>query len=164
MDKDRVIGIVLALSLILLLVVLDYNFMGGVYKTPEFVLREVQIKAVSSKDGAPVIGARVRCFQDENRNACSQRESGKLGVISLMVPGTKMNIRTNFFRKEPEYVATEDPNIQIMLIHLDYQNQVQTINVEEVLEGRIELIEVSMEPKWEEGETDSEDVTEDENI
>jgi len=125
----------------------DYAGLFGITEKPEYVLQKVRIRPFDSRNNAPIEGVRVRCFQRGHQNVCSQRDSGKPGIVSVIVPGIKMNRSSLLFDKGYRYLGSKDPKIQIMLIHVDYLSKVESIEVAGLLSLSAEVYKVKMEPR-----------------
>ncbi len=125
----------------------DYVGLFGITEKPEYVLQEVRIRPYNMFDNAPIEGVRVRCFQQGNGNACTQRDSGRLGIVSVMVPSIKLSRRSLLFEKGYHYIGSRDPKIQIMLIHVDYISKVESVEVAGLLNLPGKLYKVNMEPR-----------------
>ena len=125
----------------------DYVGLFGVRENPEYVLQEIKFRLSDKLDNSPIMGARTRCFQKGNRNACTQRDSGKLGVVSVLVPATRISTKTLLFERGHEYLRSKDPNIQIMLIHADFVSQVESININSHFNNPGKIYRVTMQPR-----------------
>ena len=127
------------------LVTADYLELFGTQDHYEQVFKEVLLRPQDSKTGGPILGVHIRCFQKGNSNACTQKQSDKLGYISLVVPAIKVTERTLMFKKDSRFVASKDPNLQVMLIHTDYQSTTRTIELSMVFEQENSTINIPMQ-------------------
>ena len=122
----------------------DYYSMFGVKQVEKFDFTEINFNTVDEESGAPVEGVKVRCFQKNNNNACTQRDSGQISIVSINVPVQKIVTQSVLFEQDVEIKKTKDPKIHVMFIHQDYANPVETIFVEELLELKDKNIIVKM--------------------
>lgn len=127
--------------------VADYFGLFGVRENPEYVLQEIKFRLSDKLDNSPIMGAKARCFQKGNRNACTQRDSGKLGVVSVLIPATRISTKTLLFERGREYLRSKDPNIQIMLIHADFVSQVESIDINNHFNNPDKIYRVTMQPR-----------------
>ncbi len=125
----------------------DYFGIFGVRENPEYALQEIKLRLSDKLDNSPIMGAKARCFQKGNGNACTQRDSGKLGVVSVLVPATRISTKTLLFERGHEYLRSKDPNIQIMLIHADFVNQVESIDINSHFNNPEKIYRVKMQPR-----------------
>jgi hypothetical protein len=144
--KVIVFGVTLLVAVVSV-VVADYFTLLGTSETPEYVLQELRIRPVNKHDNSPIEGTRVKCFQTNNRNACTQRDSGKLGIVSVMVPSIRISTNSLLFEKGHRFLASKDPKVQVMLINLDYINVVESIEVQELFDNPGKIYKVLMEPR-----------------
>ena len=129
-------GIVVALVLVVsagIFTGADYAGLFGIKKTPEYELREIKIHIADKADNSPIVHTRAMCFQKLNDKACTQKVSGKIGIVSIMVPVIKYSSRSLLFEQGEEYLPTRDPELQVMLIHTDYITHTISLNISEHL-------------------------------
>jgi hypothetical protein len=144
MNKKIYITISILISAVILFIVADYYSMFGVKQVEKFDFTEINFNTVDEESGAPVEGVKVRCFQKNNNNACTQRDSGQISIVSINVPVQKIVTQSILFEQDVEIKKTKDPKIHVMFIHQDYANPVETIFVEELLELKDKNIIVKM--------------------
>ena len=147
MKKKIIVIAVVLLVVVASVVVADYFALFGSSETAEYVLQEVRIRPLNKVDNSPIEGIWVKCFQKNNRNACTQRDSGKLGIVSVMIPSTRISNNSLLFEQGHRFLASKDPKVQLMLIHLDYINQVESIEVQELFDNPGKIYKVLMEPR-----------------
>ena len=116
----------------------DYLAWFGTSKTTVLDYVQVNFKIMDEETGAPLTDSHIRCFQQKNRNACSEVNSGKAGILSLKIPVHKVITRSHIFKQGEDMVETEDPELHIMFIHSDYASPVETIMTNDLpsLEGK----------------------------
>jgi len=116
----------------------DYLAWFGTSKITVLDYVQVNFKMVDEETGAPLMHAHVRCFQKENRNACSEVNNGIAGMLSLKIPIHKIITHSHIFKQGEELVDTEDPMLHIMFIHSDYASPVESIMTKDLpsLEGK----------------------------
>ena len=121
------------------LMIADYFALLGTRVKNKSDFINMTFKPVDEETGAPVIDVHVRCFQMNNRNACSERESGKAGILVISIPVTKIVESTWLFQKNVSYQETSDPKLHIMFIHYDYANPVETFVIKDLpaLSGKV---------------------------
>jgi len=142
--RKAIIAVVITVIAVAGLVVADYFALFGTHSWVRQDFIELRFRMIDEKTGAPVIDAHVKCFQRNNQNACTQRDSGKPGVISINIPVTKIIESTWLFEKNVELQATQDPKLQVLFFHQDYASPVETIMIPELPELAGKLITVPM--------------------
>lgn len=143
MRKVIIAGIIILIA-VAGLVVADYFALFGMQTQVKQDFIELRFRMVDEKTGAPVIDAHVKCFQRNNQNACTQRDSDKLGVISINIPVTKIIERTYLFEKDVTLQETQDPKLQVLFFHQDYASPVETIMIPELPELTGKVMTVPM--------------------
>ena len=128
-----------AVFVAILLVIADYFVLFGTRVVYKFDFIEMIFKPVDEETGAPVVDVHVRCFQKNNRNACTEKNSGKAGILAINIPVTKIVTKSWLFDKEIRYQETADPKLHIMFIHYDYANPVETFEIQKLpaLTGKV---------------------------
>jgi len=144
MNKKKYITISILISAVILFIVADYYSMFGVKQIEKFDFTEINFNTVDEESGAPVEGVKVRCFQKKNNNACTQRNSGQISIVSINIPVQKIVTQSILFEQDVEIKKTKDPKIHVMFIHQDYASPVETLFVEELLELKDKNIIVKM--------------------
>jgi len=123
-------GVVLGVAI--LLVVADYFALFGATNSERLDLITMNFITVDEETGAPVTGVHVRCFQSNNKNACSERGGGNPGTVSISIPVMKTVTQSWLFVKNVTLRDTEDPKLMIMFVHADYANPVESFLVSEL--------------------------------
>lgn len=131
-------------GLLVALVIADYFAVFGTRTKSRFDFYELTFKPVDEETGAPVVDVHVRCFQKSNENACTLKNSGKAGILSVNIPVTKIITRTWLFEKVVSIQQTRDPKVHIMFIHHDYARPVETVLIQSLPELAQEVIKVPM--------------------
>ncbi|MFT5350114.1 MAG: hypothetical protein ACI909_003120 [Planctomycetota bacterium] len=147
MNKKTWMAGALLFIVTIIFIVADYFAVFGTTEKSDYVLHEVVIRPVDNQDNSPIVGTRVKCFQRGNINACTQRESGKLGIVSALIPGSRISTHSLLFEQQYRYTSSRDPKINIMLINFDYMNEVISIEVNELFENPGKIIKVKMEAR-----------------
>lgn len=145
MQKRQVIIVSSITSLILLFFVIgDYFALFGTHVVDRYEFMEMNFKPVDGETGSPVLDVHVRCFQKNNHNACTERESHMTGILLVNIPIIKHVTKSILFQQGVKFQDTLDPKLHIMFIHPDYANPVETYLVPEIPSYANELIVVSM--------------------
>lgn len=132
------------IGLLVAIVIADYFAVFGTRTKSRFDFYELTFKPVDEETGAPVIGVHIRCFQKNNENACTLKNSGKAGILSVNIPVTKVITHTWLFEKDVTIQKTRDPKVHIMFIHQDYARPVETVLIQSLPELAQEQIRVTM--------------------
>jgi hypothetical protein len=116
----------------------DYLAWFGTSKSTSLDYVQVNFKMVDEETGVPLMNSHVRCFQKKNRNACSEVNSGKAGILSVKIPIHRVITRSHIFKQGETMVETEDPELHIMFIHSDYASPVESIMTKDLpsLDGK----------------------------
>ncbi len=125
----------------------DYFALFGTRENPEYVLREIRLRLSDKLDNSLIAGAKARCFQKENKNACTQRDSGKPGIVSVKVPATRIRTKSLLFEHGHRYLTSTDPYLQVMLIHVDYTTQVTSIDINKHFANPAKVYQVTMQSR-----------------
>jgi len=142
--------------LTVLLITADYYALFGTTEESKVVLQEVEFRLIDDVTNSPVIDARIRCFQKGRKNdVCFQRNSGKIGVVSIKIPRTQIITKSLFFEQSHRYTTTGSTDLNVMIMHLNYVNEVINYNADEIFgdEGKIHEVTMSMQ-HWESDEND----------
>lgn len=142
--RNAYIVLILTTLGFLLFLLGDYLAWFGTSKTTILDYVQVDFKMVDEETGAPLMNVHARCFQQKNRNACSEVDSGRPGIVSLKIPVHKIITRSHLFQQGEEMVETEDPKLHIMFIHSDHASPVETILTKELPSLDKQLLTVSM--------------------
>ena len=126
------------------LVIADYFALFGTSTRVRQDFIELRFRMVDEETGAPVIDAHAKCFQKYNQNACTQGNSGRLGIVSIHVPVRKTITRTYLFEKNSRLQKTRDPKLQVLFFHPDYASPVETIMIPDLPELSGSIITVPM--------------------
>ena len=132
------------LGIVVILVVTDYFALFGTRVISKMDFISMSFKPVDEETGAPVVDVHTRCFQMNNRNACSETDSGKAGIVEIKIPVTKLVTSTWLFEKDSRYQETADPKLHIMFIHYDYANPVETFYLKDIPKLSGKVIKVPM--------------------
>lgn len=146
-----IVSIVLSLMLAVgAFVVADYFALFGTKLDLRLEFSEIRFRTLDEETGGIIMHVGVRCIQKGINNACTRRESHKVGVVLVQVPVQHVIKKTNLFKKEEEIVKTLDPKIHIMLIHQNYHSLSKTLLMEELYLNKVTEYEIKMTPrKWE---------------
>ena len=145
MNKKQIIIVSSIISMILLVFVIgDYFALFGTHVVNRYEFIEMNFKPVDGDTGSPVINVHVRCFQKNNHNACTERDSHKTGILLINIPVIKQVTKTILFQHDIKMQGTLDPKLHIMFIHPDYANPVETYLISEISSFSNELIVVPM--------------------
>lgn len=145
MQKKQIIIISSIIFLVLLLFVIgDYFALFGTHVVNRYEFMEMNFKPVDGETGSPVLDVHVRCFQKNNHNACTERESHMTGILLINIPVIKQITKSILFQQDIKIQNAMDPKLHIMFIHPDYANPVETYLVPEIPSYANELIVVQM--------------------
>jgi len=155
MNKKVVKRIIYSISSLLLavglFVIADYYTLFGTTIEKKLEFAEIRIRTLDKDSGAIVMNVGVRCFQKNNMNACTRRESHQLGVVAIHVPVQRGIKKTILFEKVNEIYKAVDPEIHIMLMHQNYHNPTKTILMENVYSNKVSEYIIEMPPiTWKE--------------
>jgi hypothetical protein len=126
-------------------VVADYFALFGTSEKSEVVMQEIRFRPLDSDTNSPIIGTRIRCFQKgRKKDVCFQRESGKLGVVSMKIPRRKISENSLFFEQSHHYTSSNNTQLNIMFMHLSYLNQTVRYDPEELFMKGDEIHEIMM--------------------
>lgn len=145
MKKKQLVIIGSVLSVLLLVFVIgDYFALFGTHMVTRYDFLEMNFKPVDGEKGSPVLDVHVKCFQKNNHNACTERESHLTGILLVNIPVLKQVKRSILFQQDVQIQGTLDPKLHIMFIHPDYANPVETYLVSEIPSYKNELVVVRM--------------------
>jgi hypothetical protein len=150
--KTTVAALSITLALVGIFVMGDYFGLFGLKKYLVFDFIEASFKPVNEETGAPIIDVKIRCFQKGNNNACTQKESRSTGIVIVRIPIQKLVWESILFKNKEEIVPPDDPQLQIMFIHYNYNNPVETLVVEDIVQSPVIKQVVKMERKFIEAE------------
>lgn len=77
-------------------VVADYFALFGTTIEKKLEFSEIRIRTMDKDTGAIIMHVGVRCFQKNNMNACTRKESHKVGVVSVNIPVQRGIKKNNF--------------------------------------------------------------------
>jgi hypothetical protein len=144
MKKIIIIGSTLFFVAVSLLVA-DYNALFGTSEESKVVLQEVKFRLIDDVTSSPVMGARVRCFQKGRKNdVCFQRDSGKIGIVAIKIPRSKIISKSLFFEQSYRYTTNGSTDLNVMLMHLNYVNEVVRYNADEMFANKEGIHDVTM--------------------
>ena len=112
----------------------DYFALFGTRVTQKADFIELHFNTIDEEQGFKVTGVKIRCFRKGTNDACTQRESGKAGVVSINVPVRLKIVKSWLFEQEVTILAPDDPKLHVMFIHNDYAHTVETIFYDEFFE------------------------------
>ena len=148
--KNSLVVLCVVLGLAGLFVTGDYYGLFGLKKYLVLDFAEISFKPIEKETGAPIIDVRIKCFQEGNENACTQKDSRTTGVIIARIPVQKLVWESLLFKNKEELVQTNDPQLHIMFIHYNYNNPVESFAVEELYNKPVKKYPVKMERKFKE--------------
>ena len=133
-----------------LMVVADYFALFGTKTSVKLGFVEARFRTVDAVTGDLVMDVGVRCFQKHNNNACTRRDSHRVGVVSVNIPVQSVIKSTFLFKKSEKIIKSADPTIHIMLIHQNYNNPTETLLLDDLYANKVNEYMVEMSPrKWE---------------
>ncbi len=161
MNKKTIKLAVSVVSSILLIlgafVVADYFELFGTKVETKLEFSEVRFRTLDAETGGLIMGVGVRCFQKNNKNACTRRDSHQVGVVTVHIPVQRAIKKTILFKKEEGIFKATDPKIHIMFIHQDHHKSTETIIMENVYSNNLIEQTVKMQPiAWPEPEQEEE--------
>ena len=125
----------------------DYFELFGAKIEKRLSFAEIRFRTLDKETGALVTDVGVRCFQQQNMNACTRKESHQLGVVSVHIPVQRAVKRTLLFKKAEEIYKSIDPKINIMLLHQNYYNPTVALVMEDVYSNKVGEQIVEMPPR-----------------
>ena len=134
----------LVITAAILFVLGDYLALFGTREVEKTDFVQLNFKTIDEETGSLVTGAHVRCFQMKNSNACTQRDSGKSGIVSINIPVQKIITHSILFEKNSQIRETDDPKVHVMFTHQDYANPVETVYIKELHQLTTQIMTVSM--------------------
>ncbi len=136
----------------------DYFALFGTKKNLKLDFVEARFRTLDKETGALVFDVGVRCFQQNNMNACSRRDSHQAGVVSAHIPVRRLIESTLLFKKSEEIIKSADPELHVMLMHQNYYNPTKTILLDDIYSHKQIEYTVEMPPrKWEQPEEDEDE-------
>jgi hypothetical protein len=159
MKKPIRIAIVIASFLILissLFVTADYFSLFGTKVDVKLNFIEVRIRTLNADTGGLIMNVGVRCLQKHNENACTRKDSHRVGVVSVNIPIRRVIKKTLLFQKSEEMIKTADPKIHIMLINQNYESTTKTFLMEDLYANKKNEYVMKMPPKaWGDSEEET---------
>ncbi len=129
----------------------DYFALFGTKTTLKLDFVEARFRTLNKDTGALVFDVGVRCFQKNNMDACTRRESHQAGVVSAHIPVRRVIESTLLFKKSEKFIKAADPKLHVMLMHQNYNNPTITILLEDIYSGKQTEYTVEMPPRhWDE--------------
>lgn len=161
MNKKVVkLAVYIALSLILvsgLFVTADYFALFAEKQDVRIDFSEVRFRTVNADTGGLIMNVGVRCYQKNNMNACTRKDSHRVGIVSVHIPVRRVIKKTILFQKDAGIARTVDPEINIMLLHQNYDNPTKTLLMEDIYANKLTEYVIEMPPvAWEEEEVSNE--------
>ncbi len=132
----------------------DYYGLFGLKKYLVLDFIDTSFKPVDLETGAPVLDVRIKCFQKGNVNACTQKDSRETGIIAARIPVQKLVWESLLFKNKEELVASRDPQLHIMFIHYNYNNPVESFEVESLYNKPVSKYLVKLARKFKETENE----------
>ncbi len=155
--KKTIIIIISLITVVALFVIADFNALFGTNKQTKLDFIETRFRTLDAETGALIIDVGVRCFQKNNDNACTRRDSHRAGIVSVHMPVRRVIERSILFKQSEEFIKTADPKLHMMFIHKDYYSTTKSLFVEDIYEQKENEYSVKMSPrKWEETEENDE--------
>ncbi len=142
--RKAVYSVVVILLLIGGFVIGDYFALFGVKTDVRLDFAEGTFRIVDAETGNPVVRVIARCVQQFNENACTQRNSGKMNVVSIHVPMKRIVTESFLFSHSDKIEKPVDPNINIIFIHPDYREPFRTYRTEDFFTGKFDEYPVKM--------------------
>lgn len=150
-----IVGVIIVAGL---LVTADYYGLFGIKTKLKLDFVEVRFRTLNKETGALVFDVGVRCFQKNNMNACTRRESHRAGVVAVNIPVRRVIKSTLFFKKSEEIIKSADSKLHVMLMHQNYNNPTRTILLDDIYSKKQTEYTVEMPPReWAEPQQDIED-------
>jgi hypothetical protein len=149
MKKPVQIAIVIVSILIFIsgfFVVADYFSLFGTKVEVKLEFIEVRIRTLNADTGGLIMNVGVRCLQKHNENACTRKDSHRVGIVSVNVPIRRVTKKTLLFQKAEEIIKTADPKIHIMLINQNYVNTTKTFLMEDLYTNKKHEYVMEMPP------------------
>ena len=132
MDKKFIIAIIV-IVFCSAIVAGDYYSLFGVRQVNKYDFVELNFKTIDEESGRRLAEVKVHCFQKENKNACTQRDSGKRGIVSINIPVQKIITKSFLFNHDVKLSEDTESKIHIMFFVQDHANTVETIYMDELL-------------------------------
>lgn len=125
----------------------DYFELFGSKIEKRLGFSEIRFRTLDKETSAIISNVGVRCFQKQNMNACTRKDSHQLGVVSVHIPVQRAVKNTLLFKKAEEIYKSIDPKINIMLLHQNYHNPTVTLMMEDVYSNKVGEQTVEMPPR-----------------
>ena len=138
--------IVIAIILVIFstIIIGDYYALFGVRQVNKADFIEMNFKTIDEESGRRIAEVKARCFQKGNKNACTQRDSGKRGIVSVNIPVQKIITKSFLFDHDVKLSDDTESKIHIMFFVQDYANTVETIYMDELLDLATSELSVQM--------------------
>ncbi len=130
-----------------LFVTADYFELFGTTVEKRLSFAEVRFRTVDAESKGLIMNAGVRCFQKNNMNACTLKNSHKVGIVSVNIPVQRAVKKTLLFKKAEEIYKSIDPKINIMIIHDDYYNPTVKLLMEDIYSNKLSEQLIEMTPR-----------------
>jgi len=127
-----------------LLVMADYFALFGTTSTEQLDLITINFITIDEESRTPVTGVHARCFQSNNKNACSERQISGPGAVAVSIPVMTTVTKSYFFVQNISLRDTVDSKLRIMFVHPDYANPVETFMVSELQELAARPLTITM--------------------
>jgi hypothetical protein len=150
MDKKKIkIFATIIVAVIIIagaLVMADYFELFGSKIEKRLDFAEIRFRTLDKETGAVITDVGVRCFQKNNMNGCTRKDSRQLGVVSVNIPVQRAVKKTLLFKKAEEIYKSIDPKMNIMLMHQNYRNPIVTLMMDDVYSNKVDEQTVEMPP------------------
>ena len=133
MTVKRIIVVVSSLTIFVAgIIVADYFALFGTQTEIKLDFVEARFRTLDAETNAIIMDVGVRCFQKNNNNVCTRKESGSTGIVSVNMPVKRVIKKTLLFIISDEYIKAPDPNLHIMFIHNDYYKSTESVLLEDI--------------------------------
>ena len=142
-----ILSIVVLTTLAGLFVAADYFGLLGTNTRVEMDYAEITVEARNADTGAPVFDTHVRCWKKGADNICTERKADRRDRVSVFIPINKQVEESFMFTHSETPAFPEDTQFHFMLIHHDYDNPIETLDIRDIYEQRGKIMQVMMKPK-----------------
>ena len=129
--KKIIILISILLIIVTGIVTADYFGLFGTRVVQKADFIELHFNTIDEEQGFKLTDVKIRCFRKGTNDACTQRDSGKAGVVSINIPVRLKIVKSWLFEQETSIIPPDDPKLHIMFIHNDYSHTVETLFYDE---------------------------------
>lgn len=146
--KNILIALLAGACIALALILADYSGLFGLKKHLVLDFIEASFSTRDKATGSPILEVKVKCFQKNNENACTQKNTSSDMLANIRIPVQKIVSESLLFRKNEELVSSLDPSINIMFIHKNYGSIIETFNIKQIHDRPMAEYPVRMEKKF----------------